>query len=130
VPVEWELRGLVLRLVFTGLVERHEIEEALAGALADPRFVRGLGLLWDGRDSQTPLSTEDLRWRFDLVAGLAARGVVRRAAVLLTERWRATLDYLRSEVSRMRPGFLLETFTDEGEAVAWLTAGEGGDEGP
>lgn len=124
VPVEWELRGFVLRLIFTGLVERREIEDALAAALADPRSAHGLGLLWDARDSQTPLSTEDLHWRMDLVAGLAARGVVRRGAVLVSERWRATLEYFRAEAARLRPGFRLEMFTDESDAVAWLSSGQ------
>lgn len=118
------MRGFVLRLVFTGLVERHEIEDALAAALADPRSTGGLGLLWDARDSQTPLSAEDIAWRLQLVSSLAGRGVVRRSAVLLTESWRATLGYFRAEASRFRPGFRLEMFTDECEAVAWLTAGE------
>jgi len=129
VPVEWEVRGFVLRLIFTGLVERREIEEALATALADPRSAGGLGLLWDARQSQTPLSTEDLHWRLSVVGALAERGVVRRAAVLLSERWRATLAYFRSEASRISPGFRLEVFTDESEAVTWLTAGTPGGPG-
>jgi hypothetical protein len=124
VPVEWELRGRVLRLIFTGLVERHEVEAALARALAEASPVGGLGLLWDARQSQTPLSTDDIHWRLNLVAALAERGVVRRAAVLVSERWQATLDYFRSEASKMRPGFQLEMFADERAAVAWLTAGE------
>jgi hypothetical protein len=122
-PVDWELRGFVLRLIFIGLVERQEIEEALAAALADPRTPDGLGLLWDARLSPTPLSTEDIHWRLDLVSSLVARGVVRRAAVLVSERWRVTLDYFRSESSRLKPGFDLGMFTDEPEAVAWASAG-------
>jgi hypothetical protein len=86
VPVEWELRGRILILLFSGIVERNEIEAALAAALADPRSRQGgLGLLWDGRSSQTPLSADDLSWRFALVSSLAGRGLVRRAAVLVTE---------------------------------------------
>jgi hypothetical protein len=120
--VDWELRGFVLRLIFTGMVERPEIEQALATALADPRTPDGLGLLWDARQSQTPLSTEDIRWRLELVGALAARGVVRRAAILVSERWRVTLDYFHSESPRLDPGFRLAMFTDEGEAVSWVSA--------
>ena len=75
-PVEWELRGGVLILIFSGMVEREEIEGALAAALSDPRSRPRLGLLWDGRSSQTPLSADDLDWRFGLVSSLAERGLV------------------------------------------------------
>ena len=120
-PVEWELRSRVLILLFSGIVERDEIEAAFAAALADPRAREGgLGLLWDGRASQTPLSTDDLSWRFALVSALAERGVVRRAAVLVTEHWRATLDYFRAEAERLATGLRVEMFTDEAEALAWL----------
>ncbi len=122
-PVEWELRGAVLVLVFSGLVEREEIGGALAAALSDPRTRPRMGLLWDGRSSQTPLSADDLSWRFELVSSLAHRGLVDRAAVLVTEGWRATLDYFRREAARIAPGFELEMFVDEAEAVAWLEAG-------
>ena len=124
--VRWEVRQCVLILIFAGVVEREEIEAAVASALADPRCAGGVGLLWDGRLSQTPLSTDDLTWRFEMVSSLVERGVVRRAAVLLTEGWRATLDYFRAEATRIAPGFHLEMFTDESEAIAWLEAGRGG----
>ena len=122
-PVEWELRGAVLILVFSGIVEREEIEAALAAALSDPRSRPRMGLLWDGRTSQTPLSADDLSWRFELVSSLAERALVSRAAVLVTEGWRATLDYFRSEAARIVPGLGLEMFVDEAEALAWLEAG-------
>lgn len=124
-PVQWELRGTVLTLAFSGIAEKVEIEAALAAALSDTRFRPRVGLLWDGRLSQTPLSTEDLGWRFDLVSSLAERGLVDRAAVLVTEQWRATLDYFRGEVDRMVPGVPLAIFVDEAEALAWLKADPG-----
>jgi hypothetical protein len=120
VPVEWEIRGAALVLVFSGIVERPEIEAALAAALADTRAGSRMGLLWDGRASQTPLSADDLGWRFELVSALAARGRVGRAAVLVTDTWRATLDYFHGEAARLAPGLPLEMFVDEAEALAWL----------
>jgi hypothetical protein len=122
-PVQWRLRGRVLILVFSGIVERKEIEAALAAALAQSPGV--VGLLWDGRLSQTPLSADDLDWRFDLVSSLTERGLVGCAAVLVTEHWRATLDYFRIAASRMRAGLRLEIFTDEAEALAWLETDTG-----
>ncbi|MFN8092385.1 MAG: hypothetical protein U0599_09225 [Vicinamibacteria bacterium] len=120
-PVDWELRGFVLRLIFTGLVERHEIE-GLEAALADPRSARGLGGLCGTRDSQTALHRgpplED-----------GPRGRPRRprrrpaAEACSSTSWRATLS-TSAEAARLRPGFRLEMFTDESEAVAWLSAGE------
>ena len=125
-PVRWELRGSVLILVFSDIVERNgEIEGALTAALSDPRFILGMGLLWDARSSLTPLSSDDVTWRLDLVSALAKRGVVNRAAVVVTEHWRATLDYFRAVADRMAPGFRLAMFVDEAEARAWLEADTG-----
>ena len=122
-PVQWELRGALLILVFSGVVEKEEIERALAVALSDSRCRPGMRLLWDARSSQTPVSAEDLSWRFELVSALAERGSVCRVALLVTERWRATLDYLRVEAPRVMPGLPAGVFTDEAEALAWLEAG-------
>ncbi len=124
-PVRWELRGSVLILVFSDIVERAEIEGALAAAFSDPRFTPGMGLLWDARSSQTLLSSDDVTWRLDLVSALAKRGLVNRAAVVVTEQWRATLDYFRAVADRMAPGFRLAMFVDEPEALAWLEADTG-----
>jgi hypothetical protein len=110
----------MLVLAFSGVVERSEIEDALSAVLSDPRAGRRSGLLWDARLSQTPLSSDDLSWRLDLVSSLAKRGVVGRAAVLLNEQWRATLDYFRAEAGRWAPAFPLAMFVDEAEALAWL----------
>ena len=121
-PVDWEIRGVVVTLVFSGIVEREEIERALAAALSDPGARPRMGLLWDARLSQTPLSADDLSWRLGLVSSLAERGLVGRAAVLVTERWRATLDYFHAEAGRWEPPFRLAMFVDEAEALAWLEA--------
>jgi hypothetical protein len=129
VPVEWELRGAVLILIFTGLVERDEIEVALATALSDPRSGLGMGLLWDARRSETPVSTDDLAWRFALVSSLADRGLVHGVALLVTEDWRATRGFFgnfRAESSRMIPRLRAGIFADEAEALAWLGAGRRG----
>ena len=71
------------------------------------------------------MSADDLNWRFGLVSSLAERGRVGRAAVLVTEGWRATLDYFRSEAARIVPGLEMEMFVDEAAALAWLEAGAG-----
>lgn len=121
-PVRWEIRGTLLILAFSGVVEREEIERAVAEALADPRSGRDMGLLWDARRSQTPVSTDDLAWRFDLVSSLCERGLVSRVGLLLTERWRTTLEYVQAEARRMVPGLRAGVFVDEAEARAWLEA--------
>ena len=111
-------------LTLTGIVEREEIEGALAAALAHPRSRPGLGLMWDARLSQSPLSAEELEWRFALVASLATRGALRRAALLVNEGWRGTLDYSGAEAARMAPGLPVEMHTDQAAALAWLGAGQ------
>ncbi len=121
-PVRWEVRGALLVLAFSGVVEKKEIEGALAAAFADPRSQRSMRLLWDARQSETPVSTDDLAWRFALVSSLAERGHIDRVALLLTERWQATLDYLRDEAPRIVPQLPAGVFTDEADALAWLEA--------
>jgi hypothetical protein len=121
VPVKWELRGSVLWLSIVAVVSNEEIELALADALASAPDRRGLRLLWDARESQTPLSSADMAWRFDLVSSLAERGLVTRAALLLVSRERALFELSRQEMQKaLGAGLPSDVFTDASAALAWL----------
>lgn len=104
------------------MVTNEEIASAFAHALASSLGRSGLRLLWDSRGSQTPVSADDMAWRFELVSSLVQRGLFQRVAWLL----RPEQGQLR-ELGLMEMGKALSTieasaFTDEAEALAWLKA--------
>ena len=128
-PVGWEIRGVILRLSFVGVVEKEEIERAIAEALSDPRAHRGMRLLWDARRSATPVSADDIAWRLELVSRFADQGLFTRAALLFGDTHRATAAIFEPEMSRSPLRLPGATFTDEAEALAWLE-GPAADPGP
>ena len=80
--MSWEFRGSVLALLQGGLSSTEDVERAVNEALAAPRLEAGTRLLWEGRESQTPVSSDDAQRRIDLFSHLAARGLAPRIAVL------------------------------------------------
>jgi hypothetical protein len=119
-PVTWEFRGSVLWLSIVAVVTNQEIEQAISDALANAPQ-RNLRLLWDARRTQTPLSSADMAWRFDLVSSLVERGLVSRVALLLESRDGVLFELSRLEIPKALPAALpFEVFADASEALAWL----------
>ena len=120
-PVTWEFRGSVLWLSVIGVVTNQEIELAISDALANAPHRSGMRLLWDARQTQTPLSSADMAWRFELVSSLAERGIISRAALLLESRDRAVFELSRLGIRKVLSAALpCEVFADASEALAWL----------
>jgi hypothetical protein len=119
-PVTWEFRGTVLKLSISAVVTNQEIELALSEALANAPCRSGLRLLWDAREGQTPISSEDMAWRLGLVSSLAERGIVSRAALLLGSDQRASLELGRLEMRKALQGLECDVFGDASQASAWL----------
>ena len=119
-PVTWKFRETILMLRVCGVVTNREVESAFAAALANAPSQSGMRLLWDARESQTPVSSEDVEWRFRLVSSLGERGVISRAALLLRADQRAFLEFSRLELWRTLLPVEGATFSDEAEALAWL----------
>lgn len=119
-PVTWKFRETVLMLRVCGVVTNREVESAFAAAVAKPPAPSGLRLLWDARESQTPVSSEDVAWRCQLVSSLGERGVLSRAALLLRPDQQAFLEFGRLELWKALQPVEGATFSDETEALAWL----------
>ena len=119
-PVAWEFRGSVLWLSIIAIVTNQEIEQAISDALANAPYRSDLRLLWDARRTQTPLSSTDMAWRFDLVSSLAERGLVSRAALLLVSQDRALFELSRLEIPKALAALPCEVFADASQALAWL----------
>lgn len=119
-PVIWEFRGAVLKLSVIAEVTNQEIEVAISEALANAPRPSDLRLLWDARETQTPVTSGDMVWRFDLVLSLAERGIVSRAALVLGGHHRATFGLSRVELQRALSPLPCEVFADAAEALAWL----------
>jgi hypothetical protein len=120
VPVRWRLRGSVLTLSVCGVVTNHEVELAMKDALANAPSQSGIRLLWDARETLTPMTTEDVRWRFELVSALAQRGILTRACVLFRSEQQQIAALVRPQFALAIPGIPCEAFTDATEAAAWL----------
>jgi hypothetical protein len=119
-PVTWGFRGHVLTLSVIGVVTNQEIERAFDEAVANAPRRSDLRLLWDARASQTPVSADDMDWRFRLVAALAARGILSRAALLVLSEHLSLLDIARRQLQNALPAIQSEVFTESAKALAWL----------
>jgi hypothetical protein len=119
-PVIWKFREAVLMLRVCGVVTNREVESAFAAALAKAPAQSGMRLLWDARETQTPVSSEDVEWRCQLVSSLGKRGVLSRAALLLRPDQQVFLGLARLELWKALQPVEGTTFSDEAEALAWL----------
>jgi hypothetical protein len=119
-PVTWHFRGPVLMLSVVGVVTNQEIEQAFADAVAHAPSQTGLRLLWDASASLTPVSSDDIGWRFALVSSLAERGILFRAALLVRSEHRLILDLFRAQMQKAMPAVESEVFTEPAEALVWL----------
>ena len=119
-PVTWALRGSVLTLKVSDVVTNQEIDQAFVEALASDPPRSGLRLLWDASDSLTPVSSDDMAWRFDLVTSLAKRGVLVRVALLARGQHKHLIELAYAQLQAMLPAVPSEVFSDPAEAVAWL----------
>jgi hypothetical protein len=119
-PVTWKFRETVLVLRVCGVVTNREIESAFAQAFAKPPAPSGLRLLWDARETQTPLTAEDVEWRCQLVSSLGGRGVLSRTALLVRPEQQAFLELGRLELWKALQPVEGAAFSDEMEALAWL----------
>jgi hypothetical protein len=119
-PVTWKFREAILMLRVCGVVTNREVESAFAEALANAPSLSGMRLLWDARESQTPVSSEDVEWRCQLISSLGERGVLSRAALLLRPDQQAFLEFGRLELWRAVLPVEGAPFSDEAEALAWL----------
>ena len=119
-PVVWKYRDAVLTLSLSGDATNHEIQSAIADALVNLEQGTRVGLLCDARENETPLTADDMAWRFELIASLAERGLVSRAALLVRNEQRSLLQLGRTELTKALSSLQCDTFTDESAAVAWL----------
>jgi len=119
-PVAWRFRGTILWLSVSGVVTNAEIEAAFAEAVAGAPSQRDLRLLWDARETQTPVTADDVAWRYELISSLAARGVLSRAALLVRPDQTVFLELGRQELWKALPALESDAFADETEALAWL----------
>jgi hypothetical protein len=119
-PATWGFRGPVFTLTVIGVVTNEEIAQAFEEAVANAPSRSDLRLLWDARASLTPVSSDDMAWRFRLVSSLAERGILSRAALLVRTEHLALLQLARAQLRNALPVIESEVFTEPAEALAWL----------
>jgi hypothetical protein len=119
-PVTWGFHGHVLELSVIGVVTNQEIAQAFDEAIANAPSKTGLRLLWDASGSLTPVSSDDMAWRFELVSSLAERGVLSRAALLVRKEHTLILELFRAQLQQGLPAIPSAVFSDATEARTWL----------
>jgi hypothetical protein len=120
-PVTREFRGPVLILRTSGTYTNEELETAIREAPKDPAFHAGTAVFVDGRLSEAPLTTTDVRRRIALLGELRALGFASRVAMVIKPE-----DLLRQGLSRQltmsveSAGITLHVFETDEKAIAWL----------
>ena len=119
-PVTWSYRSAILIVETIGNYGRDELQRALAEARADPRFVPGTRVLFDGRLSQADIATPDVDWRVQLALGLRAMGFANKCAVVVRDDT-ATFGMGRMLSLRLEnEDFELDVNRDFDQALLWL----------
>jgi len=121
--VKWTIAPDFVKVAAFGGATRDDIVAAIVGATRNPRFVRGMGLLVDGRalrdEEGSSLSHDELREKTD---GIAALGFGRCALIAEAHDMATVLGGSHS-ASIPTPSFGLPTalFSDPGSAERWLS---------
>ena len=122
--VKWTIAPDFVKVAAFGEATRDDIVAAIVGATRNPRFVRGMGLLVDGRalkdEGGSCLSHDDLREKTD---GIAALGFG-RCALIADEASMAPVDGTPLSAAMPPPTYGLPTalFSDSGSAERWLSS--------
>jgi hypothetical protein len=120
-PVGWALQDCVLVLTLAGEYSFEEPAQAVATAMANPRFRTGTSLLIDARLSKTRRSSEEFRARSLWMASLMPGGLSSHCAIVVSsELHQYGLARMASIYLDLR-GMALEIFTDLKPAIHWLS---------
>ena len=123
--VKWTIAPDFVKVAAFGEATRDDIVAAIVGATRNPRFVRGMGLLVDGRalraEGGSSLSHDELREKTD---GIAALGFG-RCALVADGGPLPSLGGSTPHGSIPSPTYGLPTalFSDPGSAERWVSCG-------
>jgi hypothetical protein len=136
-PVRWEFRSSLLIVVSTGVYPNEAVEGAVRQARADPRFIPGMSVLFDGRGSEVVVSSADVDWRIRFFGSLPSKDFSPRVALLVRKGFLSEFSMGRlvslgpsptgwheEPDSKLPLVPALRVFSDEDKAVAWLESGQ------
>jgi hypothetical protein len=122
-PVEWVRRGRVVVVRTVGNYSNAEVRAAIDQAAADPEFQAGTSLVFDGTQSEAPISKQDMEWRVALLRTLPSRGFSSRVAIIVRADERYRFGLARQLSMLVEPHEVeLKPFPDVEAAMAWLSA--------
>jgi hypothetical protein len=126
-PVTWEIRDRVLIVTLVRDWSRYGPAEAITEAMSSPHFEPGTSLLFDVRLSEVNPSGEEVRSRSQWLAGLMARGMSSRCAIVISPRVHQYGIARVASVYSDLQGMTVEIFSDLNQALLWLrTEGSAG----
>jgi hypothetical protein len=120
-PVSWRFQGAVLMVTESGVISNGEIERViLRDALSSPPARDAVRVLWDARPSESPLSSEDIDWRGQVMRLLGEHGHLARFALVVRPEQRLTFEIGRTQLPRAVTPLAFGVFTEQHEALGWL----------
>ena len=120
-PLSWRFRGAVLVVTESGVISNDEIERViLRDALSSPPARDAVRVLWDARPSESPLTSEDVDWRGQVMRLLGEHGQLSRFALVVRPEQRLTLEIGRSQLPKTVSPLSFGVFTEQHDALGWL----------
>jgi hypothetical protein len=120
-PLSWRFRGAVLMVTESGLISNDEIERViLRDALSSPPARDPVRVLWDARPSESPLTSDDVDWRGQVMRLLGEHGHLSRFALVVRPEQRLTLEIGRTQLPNAVSPLAFAVFTEQFEALDWL----------
>jgi len=130
-PLSWRFSGAVLMVTESGVISNDEIERViLRDALSSPPARDATRVLWDARPSESPLTSDDVDWRGQVMRLLGEHGHLSRLALVVRPEQRLTLEIGRTQMPKAVSPLAFGVFTEQQDALRWLEGEEqehGGD---
>ena len=124
-PLSWRFCGAVLVVTESGVISNDEIERViLRDALSSPPAGDAVRILWDARPSESPLTSDDVDWRGQVMRLLGEHGHLSRFALVVRPEQRLTLEIGRKQLPKAVSPIAFGVFTEQHEALGWLEGEE------
>jgi hypothetical protein len=121
-PVDWVRRGTVVLVRTSGNYSNAEVRAAIDQVAADPAFHALTSLVFDGTQSEAPISKQDMEWRVAMLRTLPSRGFSSRVAIVVRLDERHRFGLARQLSMLVEPHEIeLKLFPDVEAAMAWLS---------
>jgi hypothetical protein len=104
----------------SGRVTLEEVRDILDGVYKDPDFKPAAPALWDMRDADIDVPTEDVRHLADFVGKLVGEGTGGRVAIVVASDFEFGMARMYETILASQSRKAMKVFRDPAEAKSWL----------